>query len=54
MGLSLSKLGEVVVDGAILNLDTMSVDELKKYRDKLIEKKAEIQDFIKSEIIEKE
>lgn len=54
MGLSLSKLGEVVVDGAILNLDTMSVEELKKYREKLNEKKSEIQAYIKSEVIEKE
>ena len=54
MGLSLSKLGEIVIDGSILNLDTMSIDELKKYREKLNEKRSELQAFIKTEVMEKE
>jgi len=52
MSLKSLNLGEVFVDGDILNLDILSVEELLKYREKLIKKRDEIHEAIKNEIIE--
>lgn len=54
MGLNLLNLGEIMVDGTIINLDTLSIEDLNKHREKIIEKRNEIQELIKSEVIEKE